>query len=71
MLYQINDKFLVDNILCEVRHINNGSAWVSPIEDLEDYLHYSSLAFEVLDEKGFDRKGNKAIVINNMQSGAV
>ncbi len=74
MLYSLYDKFLVNGILCQVRYINHGKAWVAPIDDLEGTegkTLYSFVTFEVLDEKGRDRAGNKALVVTNTESGAV
>lgn len=74
MMYQIGDKFVVHGILCEVRVINRGKAWVCPLDDTPSgsgHVHLNCVTLEVLDENGIDRKGNKALVVNNSQSGAV
>lgn len=75
MMYQIGDKFIVQDVLCEVRYINCGKAWVVSLEDVEsrpgEMRHLSFIAFAVLDEIGYDKSGNKAVVVNNIQSGAV
>lgn len=76
MLYSLYDKFIVDGILCQVRYINHGKAWVSPVDDAdadagEGKTHYTFITMAVLDEKGRDRNGRKALVVTNIQSGAV
>lgn len=73
MKYQIGDKFVVDYIECEVIFTNCGKAWVAPLEDIRIYEdHYlKNVSFEVLDEKGRDSKGRKALVLHNKDCQAV
>jgi len=73
MLYSLKDKFLLDDILVEVRWINQGNAFVAAVEDqeVEGVRYYSSCTYEMLDEYGIDRRGNKAITVNNGPSEAV
>ncbi len=74
MLYSIHDKFIVDGVLCEVLYINNNMAWVFPLDDgfnEKNQRVLQKVSFNVLDDKGYDKAGKKAIVVNNMQSGAV
>lgn len=69
MIYSIGDKFMLTGILCEVRHINRGKAWVALVEDSE--LGLKNVCFEVLNEKGKDRQGNKAYPVVNQECAAV
>lgn len=74
MLYSMFDKFIVRGILCQVKYVNAGKAWVVPTEnvDLGDgRTLYDFVVFDVLNEKGLDSQGNKALVVNNSESGAV
>lgn len=73
MLYSIGDQFLVRNVVCEVRFINNGKAWLFPVEDSEygEDFYITCLAYEVLDNRGRTRSGEKAAVVVNARSGAV
>lgn len=57
-IYQINDAYY------KVRHVNQGCAWLSLLEDW--------LADVKLDSKGYTVDGQKAIKIDHLkQSGAV
>lgn len=73
MLYHIGDKFLVRNILSEVKYINCGKAWVAPVEDVtvDDKVYLKCVTFEVLDSKGKDSNGNKSQVVVNKECQAV
>ena len=73
MKYTLGDKFIVKNIECEVKYINNGKAWVFPLEDLDfnGKRYLACACFEVLDEKGIDSTGNKALVLHNKECKSV
>jgi len=74
MIFRLFDKFLVKGILCEVRLINQGKAFVAPLEDTpadNGRSHLACCIFEILDEKGRDRTGVKAKVVSNVACGAV
>ena len=62
MLYSIGDRFLIGDLLVEVKYTNAGMAWVAPLEDFEiGYIKYFSCAtFDVLDEDGLDSYGDEA-----------
>lgn len=75
MIYNIGDKFLVKNVLCEVRFVNQNKAWVAPVENDVDYLtgrfYQTCTTFDVLDEKGCDTSGNRAQAVHNKDCAAV
>jgi hypothetical protein len=75
MKYSLGDKFVIRGVLCQVGYTNVGKAWLFPIDDIEStggqVTAHSFVSFEVLDEKGRDRQGNKALVVNNVECGAV
>ncbi len=74
MKYQIGDRFLVQGIPCEIKYINNDKAWVFPL-DVEEQGNGNTLnpciAFEVINKKGLDSKGNKVYSLLNYESMAV
>ena len=71
MLYNLGDMFLVDEVLCVVVYINNNKAWVAPKD--EDIMRglLPGLVFNVLDQRGRDKKGRKALPVVNKESQAV
>lgn len=75
MLYNVGDKFVVRNVLCEVRFVNNDKAWVFPVDDEINYsagqFYLSCMAFDVLDGKGKNKAGEKAKPVINKDCGAV
>lgn len=74
MKYSMYDKFVVRGVLCEVRVINNGMAWVFPCDDTPGANGRTDLAcvsFEVLDAKGRGKNGVKAKVVTNVECGAI
>lgn len=71
MIYSIDDKFIVQDVVCTVVHVNLGKAWVAPIESDKEAGLYAGVAFEILNEKGLDSSGEKAVIVNNIESMAV
>lgn len=73
MEYKIGDQFLLGDMIVEVRYINNGMAWIAPIEDSGEgpTKRYSAVVFDVLDEEGLDRDGNQATFVKPEPSSAI
>lgn len=75
MRYCIGDKFVLQGIESTVRFINSsGHAYIVPDNDGEVYNNeYTAkgLVFAILDAKGKDKLGNKALTIVRQDCGAV
>lgn len=75
MRYHLGDKFIVQGVEGEVAFINSaGYAYISPSTDGDFYDNkktYIGLVFAVLDVKGRDRFGERALTVNNSNCGAV
>ena len=75
MKYHIGDKFLIADIEAKVAFVSSsGKAYLVPEQDGLEYETQKTLigvVFTVLDIKGVDKLGNRAIVINNSVCGAV
>lgn len=69
MLYHLYDKFLVDGVLTEVLYINAGKAWVAPVEG--ESVGLKGICIDVLDEKGRNKRGHRAISVVSENSMAV
>lgn len=69
MKYHIGDKFLYKGIECVVRYINNGNAWLAPIDHSDE--HHVCLTLGYINEKGVDKDGNKAMTLSNRDCLAV
>lgn len=75
MTYHVGDKFILTGIECSVGLISmHGHAYLFPDTDGEEYNNQQTLigvAFAVLDDRGRDALGNKAVAITNLECGAV
>jgi hypothetical protein len=75
MMYHLGNRFVLANIECVVAFIDSrGYAHVSPVEDGDEYHGdklYKGLVFAVLDRKGKDLHGEKAIALPSLECGAV
>ncbi len=72
--YAIGDKFRVNDIDCEVRYINHGKAWVFPVKETHGAngrVYLTCTAYDILDDRGRDTQGIKALSLNNKKSVAV
>ncbi len=65
MHYHVGDKFLVGDVEVQVFRVNQGMAWVSPVEG------DTHICLARLDEQGFTEHGTKAIPIMNIECMAV
>lgn len=65
MNYQLGDKFLVNEIECKIAYINNGMAWIVPLEG------DTHIVIDRLDEFGYANNKTKAIAIVNKECLAV
>lgn len=65
MIYHIGDKFLVGDVEVEVGVVNQGMAWVFPVEGS------THICVGRLDENGISQNGTKAIPIMNVECMAV
>lgn len=73
MLYSLKDQFLVRGISCEIVYINQGNAYVAPLEDdnFESKKIYRGCVFEIINSSGVDKQGFKAVSINSTSCFAV
>lgn len=74
MKANLGDKLLVHGIECVVVYVNNGNAWVSPVNDeemLDGNKLYKNCAFDVVNQKGRTKNGSKVYSIINADCGAV
>ena len=62
MKYAIGDRFILNEIEGFVAFIDrNNHAYLTPEEDIPDQGVYKGLVFAVIDNKGKDCNGNKAV----------
>lgn len=75
MIYNLGDKFILASIECKVGFINAaGKAYLLPESDGDTYNNqftYVGCVFAIIDQKGKDFLGNKAIPVTNKECGAV
>lgn len=75
MRYAIGDRFVLDGVECEVGFINGkGYAYVLPLHDGDFYGSYKTLkglVFAILDQKGKDKFGHKALSMIKQDCGAI
>lgn len=51
--HEVGDKHFIDNMQCEVRHVNAGQAWLSPTHsDPDEPLVAPHIAYAVMNEYG-------------------
>lgn len=71
MKFKIGDKILLAGIYAEVRYVNAGKAWVSPIEATDSFNGKEGLSvgvtFEILDSMGIDSQGNRAKLASRIE----
>lgn len=75
MKYSKGDKFFINGVEAFVAVVNShGHAYLAVEHDGDEYMGeklLKGLVFTLIDERGVDRHGNKAHVINNRECGAV
>lgn len=74
MSYHLNDKFILNGVECYVALINGKrDAYLVPEADEENNGNklYAGCVFAVINDKGLDKDGNKAISVANVECGAV
>lgn len=71
MKFHIGDKFLVQEVECEIQFINQDYAWLFPIEDDSAKSVLKGVALARIDKKGRLADGTKAVPIAELPCGAV
>lgn len=78
MKYHVGDKFIVNGVEGIVKYVNNGYAWLFPLQDQISFENsfngsqlMSGLAFAKLDEKGRLSDGTRAFAVINTECAAV
>lgn len=74
MIFTLKDKYVYEGIECEIAHINNGNAWLVPLQDegyVDGKLILKGLVITKVNSKGIADNGKKILAISKLTCGAI